>query len=194
MEDESRRARLVDEASLAGRGVTATLPRSQVEEAARSSDAPPQLALDIRAGDGEERTLAIAWDREDLERVLGRTSGDSVVFTFDRDELASAVSGDFEAHGLRERALVLAVAAATATGAMAGAAAASPVGDPGPAGSGTPAAQFSDHAQLQPSGGGSTISAPDPATAAGIAAGAAIMIAGASFVAAGRHGRRIRPA
>jgi hypothetical protein len=194
MEDDSRRALLVDEASLVGRGVTATLPRSQVEEAMRSSDVPAQLALDIRAGDGEERTLAVAWEREDLERVLGRTSGDTVVLTFDRDELASAVSGDFEAHGLRERALVLAVAAATATGALAGSAAASPVGDPGPAGSGTPAAQLSDHAQLPSSGGGSAISAPDPATAAGIGAGVAIMIAGASFVAAGRQGRRVRPA
>src|SRR5919204_6649834 len=192
MEDESRRARLVDEASLAGRGVTATLPRSQVEEAARSSDAPPQLALDIRAGDGEERTLAIAWDREDLERILGGTSGDSVVFTFDRDELASAVAADFEAHGLRERVAVLAVAAATATGAFAGAAAAAPVGDAGPSGT---SAEFSQHAQLPPSDeGGASISATDPATAAGICAGIAIVIAGASIVAAGKQGRIARPA
>jgi hypothetical protein len=38
------------------------------------------------------------------------------------------------------------------------------------------------------------ISAPSPATAAGIGAGIAIMIAGASFVAAGRQGRTVRPA
>jgi hypothetical protein len=188
--DDSRRAQLVDEASLEGRGISTTVPRSQVEEAIRSSEGPLQLALDIRAGD-EDHKLSVAWDREDLERILGRASGDSVVLTFDRDELASAIAGDFEAHGLRERVAVLAVAAATATGAFAGAAAASPVGDPGPSSSTAP---FSQHAQLPPSDqGGISISAPDPATAAGIGAGIAIMIAGASFVAAGRHGRTLRP-
>jgi hypothetical protein len=191
MEDDSRRARLVDEASLEGRGISTTLPRSQLEEAVRSPG-QLQLDLDIRAGD-EMRRVKVAWDREDLERVLGRTSGDSVVLTFDRDELAGAVA-DVEAHRLRQRAAVLAVAAATATGAFAGAAAASPIGDPGPSGtSGT--AQFSQHAQLPPSSGDdSVISAPSPATAAGIGAGIAIMIAGASFVAAGRQGRTVRPA
>jgi hypothetical protein len=193
MEDDSRRARLVDEGSLEGRGISTTLPRAQLEEAIRSTGPLPQLELDIRAGD-EERRVGVAWDREDLERVLGRTSGDSVVLTFDRDELARAVAGDVEAHGLRQRAAVLAVAAATATGAFAGAAAAGPVGDPGPSGtSGT--AQFSQHAQLPPSSGDdSVISAPSPATAAGIGAGIAIMIAGASFVAAGKQGRTVRPA
>jgi hypothetical protein len=191
MEDDSRRARLVDEASLEGRGVSTTLPRSQLEEAIRSADGPLELELDVRAGD-DERRVGVAWDREDLERVLGRTTGDSVVFTFDRDELAAALAGDFEAHGLRQRAAVLAVAAATATGAFAGAAAAGPVGDPGPSGTST---QFSQHAQLPPSSGDdSVISAPSPETAAGITAGIAILIAGASFVAAGRRGRTVRPA
>jgi hypothetical protein len=189
--DDSTRARLVDEASLEGRGISTTLPRSEVEEAIASAGGPAQLALDIRAGD-EEHKLAIAWDREDLERILGGTSGDSVVLTFDRDELASAVAGDFEAHGLRERVAVLAVAAATATGAFAGAAAAAPVGDAGPSGT---SAEFSQHAQLPPSDeGGASISATDPATAAGIGAGIAIVIAGASIVAAGKQGRIARPA
>jgi hypothetical protein len=192
MEDDSRKARLVDEASLEGRGISTALPRSQLEEAIRSPG-QLQLDLDIRAGD-EERRVGVAWDREDLERVLGTTSGDRVVFTFDRDELADAVADDVEAHGLRQRAAVLAVAAAAATGSFAGAAAAGPVGDPGPSGtSGT--TQFSQHAQLPPSSGDdSVISAPSPATAAGIGAGIAIMIAGASFVAAGRQGRTVRPA
>jgi hypothetical protein len=190
MEDDSRRARLVDEASLEGRGISTTLPRSQLEEAIRSTDGPLELELDLRAGD-DERRVGVAWDREDLERVLGRTSGDSVVFTFDREELAEAIAGDVEAHGLRQRAAVLAVAAAAATGSFAGAAAAGPVGDPGPSGT----SQFSQHAQLPPSSGDdSVISAPSPETAAGIGAGIAIMIAGASFVAAGRQGRTIRPA
>jgi hypothetical protein len=191
MEDDSRKARLVDEASLEGRGISTTLPRSQLEEAIRSPG-QLQLDLDIRADD-EMRRVEVAWDREDLERVLGRTSGDSVVLTFDRDELAGVVA-DVEGHGLRQRAAVLAVAAAAATGSFAGAAAAGPVGDPGPSGtSGT--AQFSQHAQLPPSSGDdSVISAPSPATAAGIGAGIAIMIAGASFVAAGRQGRTVRPA
>ncbi|HYX89428.1 MAG TPA: hypothetical protein VE753_08675 [Gaiellaceae bacterium] len=189
--DDPTRARLVDDASLEGRGISTTLPRSDVERAIGSSEGPAQLTLDLRAGD-EEHKLAIAWEREDLERIVGRTSGDSVVLTFDRDELAHAVAGDVEAHGLRERVAVVAVAAATATGAFAGAAAASPVGDPGPSGT---APTLSEHAQLPASDeGGISISAPDPATAAGIGAGIAIMIAGASFVAAGRQGRIARPA
>jgi hypothetical protein len=192
MEDDPRTVRLVEEASLVGRGISTTLPRSELEEAIRDSEGPPQLALDLRAGGGDERILSVAWEREDLERVLGRTSGETVVLTFDRDELAREFAGDVEAHGLRERAVVLAVAAATATGAFAGAAAASPVGDPGPSSS---APAFSEHAQLPPSGGDdSVISAPDPATAAGIGAGIAIVIAGASFVAANRQRGTIRPA
>ena len=195
MEDDSRRARLVDDASFAGRGISTTLPRSELEEAIRASDRPPELALDLRAADGDEHTLSVAWEREDLERILGRTSGDTVVLTFDRDELAGAFARafarDVEAHGLRERALVLAVAAATATGAFAGAAAASPVGDPGPSSS---APTFSEHAQLPASGGDeSIVSAPDPATAAGIGAGIAIVIAGAGFTAANRQRRTLRP-
>jgi hypothetical protein len=191
MEDDSRRARLVDDASFAGRGISTTLPRSELEEAIRASDRPPELALHLRAADGDEHTLSVAWEREDLERILGRTSGDTVVLTFDRDELAGAFAGDVEAHGLRERALVLAVAAATATGAFAGAAAASPVGDPGPSSS---APTFSEHAQLPASGGDeSIVSAPDPATAAGIGAGIAIVIAGAGFTAANRQRRTLRP-
>ena len=188
--DDSRTARLVDEGSLEGRGISTTLPRAQVEEAIRSAEGPPQLTLDIQTGD-EQHTLAVAWEREDLERVLGLTRGESVVLTFDRDQLASAVAGDFEAHGLRERVAVIAVAAATATGAFAGTAAASPVGDPGPSAS----AKLSQHAQLPPSDQGRTsISATNPATAAGIGAGIAIVIAGASFVAAGRQRGTVRPA
>src|SRR5262249_50214759 len=55
--DEVRdRARLVDASAFDGRGMTATVPRAEIEGALGSSDGPPELVLDIerRAGDEVE--------------------------------------------------------------------------------------------------------------------------------------------
>jgi hypothetical protein len=49
--------------------------------------------------------------------VLEQAAGDQVVLTFDGEALRQAVEADVEAHGLREIALTLAVAATAATGA-----------------------------------------------------------------------------
>jgi hypothetical protein len=80
----------------------------------------------------------MTWSREDLEGLLKAATGDNVVLTFDRDELA-AVLADVEAHGLRTRAAVFAVAAVGALGSGASIASAMPSGDEG-ASTGTPAA------------------------------------------------------
>ena len=68
------------------------------------------------------RNVSVAWERTDLEQLLAEAQGDDIVLTFDREALARATD-DVEAHGLRETALVLAVAATAAAGGAAGAAA-----------------------------------------------------------------------
>jgi hypothetical protein len=115
--------------------VTATVPRVEIEEALRS-DAPLELILEVLRADEvttepERREVGIAWERSDLESLLGDTSGDSIAFSFDRAELERVLDDeDFEGHGLRERAMILTVAAAAAS-AVASSASAIPYADPG---------------------------------------------------------------
>jgi hypothetical protein len=114
-------ARLVGTRELVGaRGdvVGATVPRDEIDEALHS-DAPLELILDVllaaEDGDPERREVIVGWEPSDLEAILAETEGDAVTFSFDRGELERLVAGeDFEGHGLRERAMVLTVAAAAA--------------------------------------------------------------------------------
>jgi hypothetical protein len=126
-------ARLADEIP-AERAVATIVPREEITGALKDPDALPELRLDVaRKGEGggdELGTIAITWSRESLEQLLERATGDSVVLTFDRDELAQAFA-DVEAHGLRERALVFAVAAVGALGSGAAIANAMPISEPG---------------------------------------------------------------
>jgi hypothetical protein len=102
-------ARLTDEIA-AGRAVAAVVPRAEITDILREGETP-QLELQIVARDLEApSTISITWSRDDLERLLEQATGEHVVLTFDRDELAAAV-GDVEAHGLKERMAVFAVAA-----------------------------------------------------------------------------------
>jgi hypothetical protein len=82
----------------------------------QDGDAAPELVIDVAAGDGsqEHGTISITWSREDLERLLESATENEVVLTFDRNEVAAALDDDVEAHGLRTRAAVFAVAAAGA--------------------------------------------------------------------------------
>jgi hypothetical protein len=126
--DELRdRARLVDASAFDDRGVTATVPRAEIESVLASADGPPELVLDIerRGGDEvEERTFRLEWDAKELEQLLQTTSGDSVTLVLDREELERVIDEDVEAHGLRETAAVFAVAATAAASAAVGNAAA----------------------------------------------------------------------
>jgi hypothetical protein len=117
MEETIGSATLVEAApEVEANGVTTTLPRAEVEEVLRTEDGPVELFLDLlRPADDEARTVRIAWDHADLERILEASSGDTVTLAFDRRELETAFEeADVEGHGLRERALVLTVAVATA--------------------------------------------------------------------------------
>jgi hypothetical protein len=154
------------------RGVTATLRRSEIEQAARSGDESVELLLDVRRGlgaDVEAHSLAVEWSQVDLDRLLREAEdGDEVTIAFDRDEMGAAIDAgtDVEAHGLREKALVLTVVAASALS-TAGAAQAMPAS----AGSGG-AAPVASAAAPTP--------AQSPATTIGGAAGAATAASDAS--------------
>jgi hypothetical protein len=101
---------------LAQRAVSASVSRRKITDVLDEPDGAPELVLDLVAAEGGERaTISMTWSRDDLERLLEAGTGDDVELVFDRDELASAFR-DVEAHGVRTRAAVFAVAAAGALG------------------------------------------------------------------------------
>jgi hypothetical protein len=139
MDEVAARAMLVP-ASDVGDGVTTSVPRSEIEEVLAANETPIELVLDVaRFSDGETtdtRSVAVSWERSELERLLREAQGDEVTLTFDRETLGRAMEDDVEAHGLREVVLALAIAGTAATGAAATASA-----EPGPLlGGGTSAA------------------------------------------------------
>jgi hypothetical protein len=135
-------ARLTDRIP-ADRAVAASIPSREIRDVLQDTEAAVELTLDVVAGDGsdEHGAISMTWSREDLEQLLAAATGDNVVLTFDRDELA-AVLADVEAHGLRTRAAVFAVAAVGALGSGASIASAMPSGpEGGPAATPTAAVQ-----------------------------------------------------
>lgn len=164
MDEVRDRARLVDATAFEGRGVTATVPRADIEGVLASADGPPELVLDVQRREGDEveaHTLRIEWDPKELEQLLKTTSGEQVDLILDRDELERALREDVEAHGLREKAAVFAVAAIAAGGAGAGIASAGTtiVTDGGGASGATPIAMVSDAGSGGPQTAGSELSA-----------------------------------
>jgi hypothetical protein len=116
----------------ADRAVAANVSRREIRNVLHEADAIPELTLQVVAGDGsrEHGTINMTWSRDDLEKLLEGASGDEVVLTFDRNELSAALD-DVEAHGLRTKAAVFAVAAIGAIGGSAGIASASMSGADG---------------------------------------------------------------
>jgi hypothetical protein len=143
MDERSGSVRLVESRPDAeARGLVATVPRGEVEKALRA-DGPVDLLLDVErvaeGGEGREtQRIALAWEPQDLERVLAAASGDEVTLTFDEPELRRLLDEDVEAHGMREKLAVISVVAGIAA-AGAGSAAAAVAPDGGSA-AGTPAA------------------------------------------------------
>jgi general stress protein YciG len=123
--EDGPKARLVDAATFDGRAVSTTIPRSEFEEALEAGG-PTELDLDLTRGDFEAHTVRVQWDHDDLEALLERTKGGDVTLTFDGSELEQALEPDVEAQGLREKALILTVAAAAVTGGVASQASAHP--------------------------------------------------------------------
>jgi hypothetical protein len=119
MDELAARAVLVPAPDVHG-GVTTSVTRSQIEEVLAQGEKPIELVLDVtRFSDGETRetrSVAISWEPEELEQLLRDAQGDEVMLTFDRETLQQAMDADVEAHGIREKVLVLAVAATAAAG------------------------------------------------------------------------------
>src|SRR6185437_9183629 len=111
MEAHSK-ARLVETPPSAERGVTATLSRSEIEETLKAGT-PALLVLDIARkgdeGDVEAHTLEVELEKPDLEEILRTATGDAVELRFDGTELEQALETDVDAHGIRQKALILSV-------------------------------------------------------------------------------------
>jgi hypothetical protein len=133
VQELNAQATVVDAAGITG-GLTTTIARSEIE-AATQADEPPQLELDVRRGQDAQR-VAISWTRDDLVRLLTAADSDQVLLTFDRAGIEQTLD-DVEAHGVRGKAAVVAVAVSAAAG-FAGGAAAMPMDQGG--GTGTVAA------------------------------------------------------
>ena len=85
MEEVASTPKLVDPADVdAKSGLTATLPRSDIETALQD-EAGADLFLEIariQNGERDDRTVKVTWSREELEDLLRRASGDAVTLTF----------------------------------------------------------------------------------------------------------------
>jgi hypothetical protein len=126
MDEIQAHARLVDSDSFfAAGGLSTTLPRAEIERVIDEGEYPARLDLRLRrlAEEGDEEALvAISWDEQELGSLLRATSGDEVTLLFDGRELEQALAGvEVEAHGLKERTAVLAIAVAAAGGSAGGA-------------------------------------------------------------------------
>jgi hypothetical protein len=142
MQEVFTRARLADLATGAEeRGMSATVPRREIEDAVHAAEGQPELLLDVRLSGGnggprvETRRVAIEWERPDLEALLKQARGEHVTFSIDLDSLVRALeASDVEAHGIRETAaaltVVVAVAAPGASAARGGSVADAPEGIP----------------------------------------------------------------
>jgi hypothetical protein len=119
MDERSGTVRLVESRPDAEvRGLVATVSRHEVEEVLRSDEGPVDLLFDVERvapeGDKHEtERIALAWEPQDLERLLGTTSGDQIALTFDEEEVRRLLD-DVEAHGMREKLAVLTVVAGMA--------------------------------------------------------------------------------
>jgi hypothetical protein len=183
MEETPRTVRLAEGApfDVSARGVTASLLRSDIEEAARSGAGTAELVLDVRRGYGpdvEAHSIALEWSPADLERLLEDGEAEEVTIAFDRDEMAAVMDAeaDVEAHGLREKALILSVVVVSAAS-TAGIAQARPTAEA----TGTAAAVASAPAPAQAPA--STIGGADTAGAVAQVAAPATTIGGAGVTA-----------
>ena len=127
--DELAARAVVVPASAVGKGLTTSIPRSEIKEVLDQDETPIELVLEVaHFTDGkatDTRSVKVSWERSELEELLGAADGENVVLTFDGEALGQTFATDVEAHGIREAVLALAVAATAATGA-AGSASAEP--------------------------------------------------------------------
>jgi hypothetical protein len=218
----SDKARLVS--TLEGPSLTVAVARSEILDVLRSNE-EPELVLEVVRTDrreAEPELLRFDWDRDELAALLRNSEGDAVTLMFDESAIERALArGEVEAHGLREKAVVLAVVAATATATAGAAAAPAAGGHPAPPPRGpihpaegtgfipTPGTERTPppRGARHPAEGTGFVPTPTGAprltdsspqtfeTTGAIAAGAAVLITGLGFAARGRHREpTVRPA
>ncbi|HSC48846.1 MAG TPA: hypothetical protein VLD16_01175 [Gaiellaceae bacterium] len=127
MDERFGSVRLVDSHAAGDGTFVATIERDEVEKALQS-DEPVDLLLDVErvAADGsgpETERIALGWEPEDLERLLAQAGGGEITLTFDEAELRQLLDADVDAHGMRERLVVLSVVAGLAAAGAGGASA-----------------------------------------------------------------------
>jgi hypothetical protein len=114
MDDLLTRAELVGyDPGLATVGTV--VPRAEFDAAAARGEFPATLFLDLDRVEPEagHARVAVDWDQDTLDQLLATTDDDEIALWFDERELARAFD-EVEAHGLRERAAMLAIAATAA--------------------------------------------------------------------------------
>ena len=159
--------------------VATIVPRAEIAAVLEDREEEPELSLRIisEGHESEPSVIAMSWSRDELARVLEEATRVGIVLTFDREELSRAID-DVEAHGLRERALVFAVAATGVLGTGATIANAMPVDVGGgsvitstaPAGSVTDVSSTGGYTTAAAATGGADAMVSDAASGAGYAA------------------------
>lgn len=223
MDDLRTRAKLVtvDAASVGADSIGTVVSRAEVAETAARGEFPATLLLDLdrlESEDGGEVTararVAVDWDEDTLDQLLASTEYDEIALWFDSRELAQAFD-EVEAHGLREKAAVLAVTAAAAGAAVTPASARTVQAAVGPGHSTAGSVSSQASAVQTPMGferglqmnqeissgqapstvsGRSDVSTPSTGEIVGIAAGAALLISAAGFGVARRRTPPAQPA
>jgi hypothetical protein len=126
MDELAARAVVVAPSAL-GEGLTTSIPRSEIKAVLDQDETPIELVLEVaQFTDGkatDRRSVAVSWERSELEELLRATEDENVMLTFDGEALGQAFATDVEAHGIRETVLALAVAATAATSVAASASA-----------------------------------------------------------------------
>jgi hypothetical protein len=115
MQDMTTTATLVEPAEIAERGgVTALVSRAEIEEALETSDESFALWFDVERGDDSAR-LTVELTPAEAEELLRRSSGDDVMVALGASGIVDLFEdADVEAHGMREKIVLLGVVAATA--------------------------------------------------------------------------------
>jgi hypothetical protein len=177
----------------AGDGAIGTIiPRAEFAETAARDEFPATFLLDLdrveKADDGEvtdRATVAVDWDKDTIDQLLASTDEPEIALWFDERELAPAFD-EVEAHSLRQRAAVLAVAVA------AGGASATPAFArlaPDFAGGGAPAPSAQAPAATPTDSSG-----PSSGEVAAIVGAGVVLISAAGFGVARKRTRPVLPA
>jgi hypothetical protein len=173
MDERSGTIRLVDSRDSEANGLVTTISRTEVEKALH--EGPVDLLLDVERvaaeGDGRQsERIALAWEPEDLERLLSTSSADQITLTFDEAEIRRLMDEDVDAHGMREKFAVLTVVAGMAAAGAGTAAAMYPATEGGGSSAGTPAAAVAPASEIS-TGLGTAPAAADRATASEVSSG-----------------------